>query len=486
MIMKKKRFSVFGTVICMVLMLALACGSVALANEAAPWISGVLKDDYVYITCFGNGDYNDFIPLEKDGVYYLPYREFLNACNIEDDKIRYDDGTVTVDVWSNAMEVVNVFTETGEREIYPAEYVWSTGCSDGSREVLIDGQKVTLQHAPYIEDGITYVPYEYIAHLHTYEDGLLYEGRNAWTHKFTSVMLYAYDSFRSEYRCDDINADNIPWGDDYCYDTYHGEAVIGKTGYRTDFHMKFDFTGANNKEETGRVEVILNEVTRIYSKGSDIEGLFTVTIDGEAVYENEKGYITNMPVPAGEGVLYHSETTVQVGELKTRIFFFGYGNIDAEYSRTSTRNREVEGAAGTKKVSLPPSEVKLNGVEVNRCLYQFLSYNIEESYANMSFQFDYFDEAKGEPGDTYEINRGESHGITVIDENTFAGHFFLLENLTRIDSFDAVITLSPDNNTFEFRSNDGRYIIRGAMEEYIPLWERTEEQKQQLPKFIMI
>ena len=72
MIMKKKKYSVWGTTLCMVLILVLTCGSVVFANEVAPLVSSLLKDDYVYITNFGQGNYNEFVPVEKDGVYYLP------------------------------------------------------------------------------------------------------------------------------------------------------------------------------------------------------------------------------------------------------------------------------------------------------------------------------------------------------------------------------------------------------------------------------
>ena len=99
MIMKKKRFSVFRTALCTVLMLALTCGSVVLANEVAPLVSSLIEDDYVYISNYGNGAYNEFIPIEKDGVYYLPLREFLNKSDIENYKIKYDNGTITVDIY---------------------------------------------------------------------------------------------------------------------------------------------------------------------------------------------------------------------------------------------------------------------------------------------------------------------------------------------------------------------------------------------------
>lgn len=83
----------------------------------------------------------------------------------------------------------------------------------------------------------------------------------------------------------------------------------------------------NNKEDAGNAEIVLNKVTRIYSKGSDIEGLFTVKIDDETVYENEVGYITTLPVPVGDGIADYRETIVKIGETKIRNFFLGLEQI---------------------------------------------------------------------------------------------------------------------------------------------------------------
>ena len=111
MIMKKKRFSVLRTALCTVLMLALTCGSIVLANEVAPLVSSLLKDDYVYISTYGyNGydkGYNEIVPVEKNGEYYLPLREFLNKSDVENDKIKYNDGIITIELWTTEMHMIS-------------------------------------------------------------------------------------------------------------------------------------------------------------------------------------------------------------------------------------------------------------------------------------------------------------------------------------------------------------------------------------------
>ena len=161
MIMKKKRFSVFKAVLCTVLMLALTCGSVVLANEVAPLVSSLLKDDYVYISTYGsngyNKGYNEFIPVEKNGEYYLPLREFMNKSDVENDKIKYDNGVITVDFWTKETVMISVgfnanedgasASEQENRQTIPSEYSWSTVCTIGNKEVEIAGEKHTLENA---------------------------------------------------------------------------------------------------------------------------------------------------------------------------------------------------------------------------------------------------------------------------------------------------------------------------------------------------
>lgn len=498
MIMKKKRFSVFKTLICTVVMLVLTCGSIVLANGVAPVISSVIKEDYVYITNFESGEYNNFVPLEKDGVYYLPLRAFLNSCSIENDKIKYDNGTITVDVWSEDVKYGgtvhigddNKIEHNEPEQVYPSKHIWSSICKIDSKKVTIGEHKFELENTPYMEDNITYVPYDYIKMLCAYEKNIAGKATafNNWTSEFVSVMLYKYDSFESEFSCDNVEGDEIPGYTDSFQNVYNAYASISRTGYRTRFGMNYDFKDANNPDaEIGHVEVTLNEVTRVYSKGSDIEGLFTVKINDEIIYENEKGYITNLPIPAGEGTSFHNETHVKVGELRNRIFFKGFGNISDEYHEKVNKNREIEKSPERKIVSLKPTEVKLNGIFVTRAgKNNFLSYVEKEKYVRSSLYFDNYSGKDEGKIDSYDIHQEEETDVTVLDENTFAGHYYLYDGLVRIDSFDAIITLLPDNK-FEFRSVDGRYIVRGTIGDYTPPWAYTEEQRnEQPPQVVMI
>lgn len=505
MIMKKKKVSIFTVAASIALVLTATCSSVVLANEVAPTVAALLKDDYVYISNYGNGEYNDCIPVEKDGVHYLPLREFMNKSDIENDKIMYSNGEITIEIWSNTRKMITTMVPNGEEmvnadrneTIIPSRLIWTTSCSINSKTVIIDGNEYTLKNPIYLEKGTTYVPYEYIRLLADYEELRKKNDSNDWTHKFIGVLKYGYDSFESEYYCDDVGITSLPrekvfdenaliavWA----YYSQNADISLKKTGYRTEFNATFDYIDMNNQEIKGNAEIVLNKVTRIYSKGSDIEGLFTVKIDGETIYENKKGYITNLPLPAGEGIVDHGETVVEVGQAKLGVFFTGFGlESSAEYSALSMRNREIARKADTKALGLFPTEVKLNGNNVIQTeKSNYIQYNTNDRYAEIRLGFyEYLDDERSWRND-YQITLYENSDIKVIDENTYSGHFFLEKNQTRIDSFDAIITLLPDNK-FEFKSNDGMYIVRGTIGEFIPQWEWTEEQKNApVPAVVMI
>ena len=507
MIMKKKRFSVFRTVLCTIFMFALTCGSVVLANEIAPIVSSLLKDDYVYIANFGKGNYNGFVPTEKDGVYYLPWREFLNNSDVENDKIKYENGTVSVDIWSKTRTALPVTLPYGEENkvedsqkiTIPGKLAWSTSCTIGSKDVIIDANKYTLANAPYLENGITYVPYEYAKLLSSYEETERELGDNISdrTHTFVSLIKYGFDSMESRFYVDDIQIDNLPREKSivdeglayvHGYSCDNADVSLSKTGYRTEFSAKFNYVDFNNTDDGGTAELTLNKVTRIYSKGSDIEGLFTLKIDGKTIYDNEKGYMTYLPLPSGEGIAHFGETIIKINQAKFRINFFGYGSDSHdEYSTLSAHNREIAKKADTKTIGMFPSEAKLNGNVIGRTNKDnYFQYNIQDGYALLRFGFDDYNNENGLWMENYDITREENSHITVIDENTFSGHFFLENQNVRIDSFDAILTLLPDNK-FEFRSNDGKYIVRGTTGEFVPQWQWTEEQKNApVPQVVMI
>ena len=506
MIMKKKKFSVWGTTLCMVLILVLTCCSVVFANEIEPLVSSLLKDDYVYISTYGDGGYNEFVPVRKNGEYYLPLREFLNKTDIENDKIKYNNGVITIDFWTNETTMISTglipngnetsYSQTENRTKIPSEYSWSAVCTVGSKDVEIGNEKYTLSNAPYIENGITYVPYEYLKKLKLYENKTRSanepKDRRQITSKFISLMMFGFDSANAEYYTDYIQME-VLFGENpfstFSDMTYGAEAKISKTGYRTEFEANFNYFESDDAQKEGNVKIKLNKVTRIYSKGSDIEGLFTVEKNGEIIYDNQKGYIMQLPCPAGDGVLDFQNTKVKIGELNITAFFTGLNNVPEEYDERSKEAAEIIKLPNTVKKFIVPSAVKLNGINVSRGskLYSHFWYNLEKKIIDVNIGFDNFIEDNDNPMEQYRINSELNSKMTVIDENTISAELYLTEgNNNRIDSFDAIITFLPDEG-FELKSTDGKYIIKGQTEDFVPQWQWTEEQRNTpVPAVVMI
>lgn len=506
MIMKKKKFSVWGTTLCMVLILVLTCCSVVFANEIEPLVSSLLKDDYVYISTYGDGGYNEFVPVRKNGEYYLPLREFLNKTDIENDKIKYNNGVITIDFWTNETTMISTglipngsetsYSQTENRTKIPSEYSWSAVCTVGSKEVEIGNEKYTLSNAPYIENGITYVPYEYLKKLKLYENKTRSanepKDRRQITSKFISLMMFGFDSANAEYYTDYIQME-VLFGENpfstFSDMTYGAEAKISKTGYRTEFEADFNYFESDDAQKEGNVKIKLNKVTRIYSKGSDIEGLFTVEKNGEIIYDNQKGYIMQLPCPAGDGVLDFQNTKVKIGELNITAFFTGLNNVPEEYDERLIEAAEIIKLPNTVKKFIIPSAVKLNGINVSRGskLYSHFWYNPEKKIIDVNIGFDNFIEDNDNPMEQYRINSELNSKMTVIDENTISAELYLTEgNNNRIDSFDAIITFLPDEG-FELKSTDGKYIIKGQTEDFVPQWQWTEEQRNTpVPAVVMI
>ena len=506
MIMKKKKFSVWGTTLCMMLILVLTCCSVVFANEIEPLVSSLLKDDYVYISTYGDGGYNEFVPVRKNGEYYLPLREFLNKTDIENDKIKYNNGVITIDFWTNETTMISTrlipngsetsYSQTENRTKIPSEYSWSAVCTVGSKEVEIGNEKYALSNAPYIENGITYVPYEYLKKLKLYENKTRSanepKDRRQITSKFISLMMFGFDSANAEYYTDYIQME-VLFGENpfstFSDMTYGAEAKISKTGYRTEFEANFNYFESDDAQKEGNVKIKLNKVTRIYSKGSDIEGLFTVEKNGEIIYDNQKGYIMQLPCPAGDGVLDFQNTKVKIGELNITAFFTGLNNVPEEYDERSKEAAEIIKLPNTVKKFIIPSAVKLNGINVSRGskLYSHFWYNPEKKFIDVNIGFDNFIEDNDNPMEQYRINSELNSKMTVIDENTISAELYLTEgNNNRIDSFDAIITFLPDEG-FELKSTDGKYIIKGQTEDFVPQWQWTEEQRNTpVPAVVMI
>lgn len=509
MIMKKKRASISATVMIIALIISFTVGSIAFANGMAPVLSAFLKDDYVYVSTYGNNGYsygyNDFVPVEKNGEYYLPLREFMNQSDVENDKIKYDNGVITVELWtkernmvafsfnSGSSEATPVAPNDGQPTLIPSKFSWSTSCKIGSRDVDIAGKKHTLENAPYMDGGVTYVPYEYLKKLKQYEDiamnSVSLKDRREVTSKFNALMLYGFNSENAECYSDYIQIEKLVGTDFFSSITTNGNAKIAKTGYRTEFEASFDYLDLNTPGKTGSIRLILNKVIRIYSKGSDLEGLFTVEMDGKTVYDNYKGNIIQLPVSAGEGVLAFPITRVKVGDLKLNIFFAGHNMASKEYDEKAREVGKMSELSDTEKSFIIPSYVKLNGINVTRGskMYSHLWINKEKGLIDANIQFDNFNGDNGEEMEFYRIHTEVGSEITVIDGSTISAEMYFTEgNNYRIDSFDALITFLPEEG-FELKSTDGKYIIKGRAEGFVPQWQWSEEQQNSpVPQVTMV
>lgn len=503
MILNQKKRNRFQAVVCILLILTLTCGSVVFANDAAPFISAHLQDNYVYVSNYGNHEYNEFVPVEKDGTYYLPLREFLNKSDIDNDKIKYENGKITIDFWTNELVVYNASVfEVGKQsairnasereiaEVHPAQYAWSAVCTVGSPKVTVGDETHTLSKAPYMENGITYAPYEFFRLMRLYEHKCMSVGERIRqkTAKLHSLMLFGFNSADAEYYSDYIQIGQLVSTDSYAHVTYNANAKIARTGYRTAFEAAFDYFDLNDTSKQGNVKISLNKVTRIYSRGSDIEGLFTVVVDGKTVYDNEPGNITSLPLPAGEGILNEGRTSVQINDLIIDVFFSGF-NIPFAYNERAREVGKITEMPETVKLTVIPEKVKLNGYSAVRgsSMYSHLFFNKAEKLVDMNIMFDSYNGENNVPFETYRIYTGIDSEMTVIDENTFSAELYFTKGYNmRADSFDAVITLLPENG-FELRSHDGNYIIIGKTEPFVPQWQWTEEQKNApIPQVTMI
>lgn len=474
MIMTRQKCKKLTRVICAAVAVITAFASVVFANEATPAVSALIKNDYVYVTCFGMGNYNDFSPVEHNGEYFLPLREFMNKSDIDNSKINYDNGRITIDVYLPERSIIGVSEDGNEsKTVVPSALVWNTVCTIGSRDVTIANENYTLKNAPYTKDDISYVPYEYLKLLRNCEilqhHGSPYE---ATTSSFIGITKYGFDSLNNRYYADYGDIHTLPTeSKSACYMCTDGDISIKNTGYRTEVKIYIEYADINNPSDKGNAEVTLNRVNRIYSHGNDIEGQFTVKLNGKTLYENEKGYITNLPVPAGEGFANTGGTTVSVGGFDISVHLFGFGNSTwRDYDEKSQRINTLTKTDTTKTIDLYPEAIKLNGeIAYRTSKDNYAMYNTEEKFMVTRMEFDAYRNTN-DPFTSYSVSlSNENSDIKVIDENTLSAHFFFARNNLRTDSFDGIFSLLP-NNRFELKSNDGRYIVQGRVGEFVPQW----------------
>ncbi|MDR2713346.1 MAG: hypothetical protein LBB91_09585 [Clostridiales bacterium] len=474
LILGKSKRNQFSFIVVFLLICGVAFGSIALANEIYPAVNGLWDKGYIEVRNFGDAPpYHTENPVLINGEIFVPLKQILNICGVSDDCCKYEKGKyekdkVTIEIWTEGMTIQN-----GDQSTYKeAKYSWYTQLEVGSTNIDINGRFAKLDQAPLTLDGIIYVSYQYFVKLRDYERTYKpsYLSREYGTDKFSGIRLSQYSSFKNEFQTDFMDLSVSPDDRDISFRESNTFATISKTGFRTGFSLYTDYTGINNEEAKGNLEVVLEKVTRVFGKGSDLEGLFTVKLNGEIIAEQEKGYINNHPQPAGVGVSRHDVTEVCVGEDDVFFATVYFNDSLAKWAKENADSyaRDVEIKyynENTVYHNLEPFEIKLDaffGSDAGAYYY----YNQEANYAEVIFLFHHADK---EADEKYKYSKYkivlDDNQVNAIDNDSFSAHFLVYLDGIRIDSFEGILSVvkGSEGKIAELKSLDGRYLIRSKI-----------------------
>lgn len=434
--------------VALTLTLALGCG--VLADAAAPMLSSLFDRSYVVAE-----DYYTDDPLYLDGELYLPVRSVLcRRTHLEDEHLIYDSGRVTLELYTNGN--IEKDTETGEIRHLPGQLGWTASFAVGSTELEFDGETVTLAHAPVQRDGVVYCPYELFERLRTYEMTHPVQNGDALehTHKL-DVHIRIYDSMNDECRTNRVNSILEFTGDNSRYaDSGDVMAAISRRGLRTQFYLGGSMTDGSG-DPIGRLEITLERATRLFSSGRDLEGLFTVKLDGRVLAEGQKGYINNLP-----SVVTEPTSTGTVVEVEG----YYYGTVGFNDPLSFFDGGQF---ANSARYTPLPTEVKLDGAKATGIESTPSVWIAEDTgSATLGFTFATDETEGGSPVGcsidklaefpTYEISETGFRGEFVVNRPLGNGHEY------RVDSFVGTFSIL-DGNKFSLVSDDGRYIVRGDL-----------------------
>lgn len=527
MIMTKKKWSKLTVALCVAASLTVGMCGVALANGFTPAAMDALSGREAYVMTSGNGQRYTITPAEKDGVYYLPLREFLNMHGIDNSKIKFENGKVTTEIWTEGATVYltsmsETENEDGTRtghlytETQP-KLMWTTEVTEGSKEIVIDGRRETLSVPPEIADDTMYVPYEYFAKLRDFEqrrnaellnddsdnatsvsysaaggavsaivpvkivngdasDEQPEESRSDFmTSVFSNLSITVYNKLSDEYISDTAYPNNrLPDERDVCFCFENSSARLSKTGTRTEFSMTSDYYGANNTDAAGSVELTLNKVNRVFSKGSDLEGLFTLKLNGETVYENEKGYINNLLNPTDGGITVSDYTEISVADFSVRVPFL---EISDDWGKANGREVSIvnEFPNTVKKWLHVDAKPDFAG-EATQAGRSYIVYNPEEKWADLNVTFIGDWDEENQTRYRLRVMRAYNFDAEFTDDG-FSGIFFVCGGIngdTRIDSFEGEVS-GLESGNITLKSADGKYVLHGETGDWSKLYEKESE-----------
>ncbi len=249
---------------------------------------------------------------------------------------------------------------------------------------------------------------------------------------------------------------------------------------------RYDEVGAMYDDKslyTDYYEFSLSSVTRKYGDGRYIEGLFTLTKNGEVYFENAHGFLSELP-PYSSLVTYPNSTSIVVNfEKDGEQYEFGQNGIRFEETtyeealKRRTAEKEFTLSRDTTEVRLGKCvEASVDGTAVDMSDYNsYLDNHPErEEYYNYSISVKYnvrLNEAQAyfDLGDICpQIRRGQTVSCSV---GTIKGDFLIYSN-----EYHAITDVSPftvtglDGSAGDFvtlASDDGRIYAKYEIVPYI-------------------
>lgn len=239
-----------------------------------------------------------------------------------------------------------------------------------------------------------------------------------------------------------------------------GFAVFDDPAYYTDYYV-----------------VTLDRVLRRYGDGYGLEGLFTMTKNGEAVFEEQQGYLTNLPQGTGEDpyacldVVLGQDGMAGRFSLNTRLT-----EPDAEAARHSRlRYTELERALDTHSVTL--GRLLSSSIDGQEQDYAFINTSLADAVAEGRL----WDNTSGTLLYNTRLQDADltqpmaeriyilPYGSFSCTDDAISGDFILRTDGIDTDVFSGTISglSNPVGGAATLRSDDGRYQASWEITEFV-------------------
>ncbi len=279
--------------------------------------------------------------------------------------------------------------------------------------------------------------------------------------------------------------------------------VLGKTSFKATYYTLNDYDWAkhntldseekydeadeiidNKNNYTVPWELTMTKQLRRYGEGHYIEGLFTLKQNGKPVFQNAKGYLSNLP-PDDSNELYPNDTTLYI-KTEQNGNVYEYRTIvkldvptPERYKERRILNSQFNKSSDTRAVRLGDliemtaygRDVDVTGINEQIAdgmpwdkYFTEIKYNPDMDMARAGFDFGAFDGMNYAA--TLSLQLGEK---AVCDNDTIKGSFSLYSS----DHVEDVIPVeisglsNPEGGFVEVKSDDGQFYAKYTIMPYV-------------------